>query len=276
MFNLESLKLKELQPSTSPLDYMALCPFHDDKKAGSFFINIQSGMYHCFSCGAKGFAINIAKKTGGQIKQISDYQIRHFKKLIDNKWRQWLLQPLATNNSYLLKRGVNNDLIKYFDIRESDYGIAFPLKDFIGNIIGFQERTYSGVPSRYHLWGEKPRFYINEPIDKFAESEKIFIVEGIFGVINAHKHGYKATTMLGATSYDIQTIRLLRDYNCVVLYDNDEAGINGTRELVRLGVGKIGGLIPGAATDEITKYSFDEYYNQEPIYDFNIIKTPSK
>lgn len=31
-----------------------LCPFHDDKSAGSFWINLQNGAYKCFSCDAKG------------------------------------------------------------------------------------------------------------------------------------------------------------------------------------------------------------------------------
>ncbi|OAI07028.1 hypothetical protein A1353_08375 [Methylomonas methanica] len=31
-----------------------LCPFHNDRKAGSFFVNLRSGAFNCFSCGAKG------------------------------------------------------------------------------------------------------------------------------------------------------------------------------------------------------------------------------
>lgn len=31
-----------------------LCPFHDDKKTGSFVVNKHTGGFHCFSCGAKG------------------------------------------------------------------------------------------------------------------------------------------------------------------------------------------------------------------------------
>ncbi len=31
----------------------ALCPFHEDTRA-SFSLNVQEGIYNCFSCGAKG------------------------------------------------------------------------------------------------------------------------------------------------------------------------------------------------------------------------------
>lgn len=31
-----------------------LCPFHDDRKAGSFKVNIDTGSFKCWSCGAAG------------------------------------------------------------------------------------------------------------------------------------------------------------------------------------------------------------------------------
>lgn len=31
-----------------------LCPFHSDKHAGSFKINLDTGAFRCFSCGAAG------------------------------------------------------------------------------------------------------------------------------------------------------------------------------------------------------------------------------
>lgn len=31
-----------------------LCPFHNDKNVGSFSVNLDSGAFHCFSCGTAG------------------------------------------------------------------------------------------------------------------------------------------------------------------------------------------------------------------------------
>ena len=31
-----------------------LCPFHDDTQSGSFYVNLESGGFNCFSCGSKG------------------------------------------------------------------------------------------------------------------------------------------------------------------------------------------------------------------------------
>lgn len=34
--------------------WKGLCPFHNDRKAGSFFVNRSTGAFKCFSCGARG------------------------------------------------------------------------------------------------------------------------------------------------------------------------------------------------------------------------------
>ena len=39
------------------VEYVCLCPFHDDKTIGNFSINPTKGVYKCFSCGAGGDAV---------------------------------------------------------------------------------------------------------------------------------------------------------------------------------------------------------------------------
>lgn len=34
-----------------------LCPFHADRHAGSFRVNLDTGAFHCFACGAHGVDI---------------------------------------------------------------------------------------------------------------------------------------------------------------------------------------------------------------------------
>ncbi len=38
---------------------LALCPFHDDKRIGSFVINPKTGTFKCYSCNAQGDAITL-------------------------------------------------------------------------------------------------------------------------------------------------------------------------------------------------------------------------
>lgn len=34
-----------------------ICPFHDDKRPGSFKVSLSSGAFKCFSCGASGGSV---------------------------------------------------------------------------------------------------------------------------------------------------------------------------------------------------------------------------
>ena len=43
----------------------ALCPFHADKNPGTFNVNILSGNYHCWSCGATGTAAHYVHEVHG-------------------------------------------------------------------------------------------------------------------------------------------------------------------------------------------------------------------
>ena len=45
-------------------EIQALCPFHADKNVGSFYLNANSGLFFCFSCGAKGDFSRLSHKLG--------------------------------------------------------------------------------------------------------------------------------------------------------------------------------------------------------------------
>lgn len=40
--------------TSKPWSLAGLCPFHVDKQAGSFYVNLNTGAYKCFSCGSSG------------------------------------------------------------------------------------------------------------------------------------------------------------------------------------------------------------------------------
>jgi hypothetical protein len=52
-----------------------LCPFHDDRSKGSFRINILSGSFVCYSCGASGGdVVDFARlRYGLDFQQAVDY-----------------------------------------------------------------------------------------------------------------------------------------------------------------------------------------------------------
>lgn len=46
--------MPDKQPGRDGWKDGGLCPFHDDRRPGSFRVNVQTGAYRCFSCGACG------------------------------------------------------------------------------------------------------------------------------------------------------------------------------------------------------------------------------
>jgi hypothetical protein len=61
------------------IEHKELCPFHNDTGIGSFSINLKTGLYNCFSCGAKGNIISYVK----QVYNIENYP--EIVKFINNK-----------------------------------------------------------------------------------------------------------------------------------------------------------------------------------------------
>lgn len=58
-----------------------LCPFHADRYAGSFYVNIDSGAYKCHSCGVGGGDII------SFLQNKDSYSFVEAIKLLDDRWR---------------------------------------------------------------------------------------------------------------------------------------------------------------------------------------------
>lgn len=72
MRNSKYLSTDDIKRAINPIDFYAqdlqeprlniikkwviagLCPFHDDRRLGSFYINTETGGFICYSCGNKG------------------------------------------------------------------------------------------------------------------------------------------------------------------------------------------------------------------------------
>lgn len=53
-FYLKEQTLERFKSKSGRWAEAGLCPFHDDSSTGSFWINLESGAFNCFSCSAKG------------------------------------------------------------------------------------------------------------------------------------------------------------------------------------------------------------------------------
>ena len=125
-------------------NYVAVCPFHDDKNLGNFYVSEEKQIFRCFSCKASGNAINFVQKKENisyyeallkvcEIANIHDDRIQKRTKtnidpLLEDAYKclnsevDFYFMSLTKSNEgksaleYLANRGLNEDVIKYFKI----------------------------------------------------------------------------------------------------------------------------------------------------------------
>jgi len=215
-------------------------------------------VYYCYSCKMicktyKDFKkkmlefeinINIGKFRDLEgVKEIKNH---------DEKIFDMMNQPLAIDNKYLLSRGVTNEQVDFYQIREGSGKIIFPRFDSDNKLIGVTVRfTHESSYVRYIDYGG---IKIPFGIDKLdAKLNEVYICEGIFGVLNLNRFNKQAIGILGNSNYNYRMIQNNYD-NVFVCVDNDEAGFNTANKIKKfLPLAKI--LKPNEF-DEINKTDF--------------------
>ncbi len=71
---------KIIKGATNPRgqEYKVLCPFHQDRTEGSFSINGNTGLYNCYSCGAKGNIYGYVKQVYPEFENSKNREIANF------------------------------------------------------------------------------------------------------------------------------------------------------------------------------------------------------
>lgn len=238
-----------------------LCPYHNDHTPSASF-SLAKGVFHCFTCGTNKSAVDIARDLGGEIVQYTTLPKINSEELVD--WRGLLNCPKAYNHPYLVGRGVSNDAVDEFDIRRTPRGVGVPIRGVKGDVIGFQDRkSTTGYGPRYLTFG-KTSFW---PIAKYSSTlTSFFVVEGVFGVMNAWKHGYTAFAIMGAGNIDSADNVMLgraskQDFR--VLFDDDKAGYLGAAKLAIITNCSARVIVPGRPADEIGQAEWDKIAQDE-------------
>ncbi len=240
-----------------------ICPYHNDHAPSASF-SLTKGVLHCFTCGANKNAYEISLDFGGEVVPYTTPPKINSEELVD--WRGLLACPKAYNHPYLVGRGVNNDAVDEFDIRQTPRGVGFPIKGPKGDFIGFQDRKNAQVYGPRYLTFGKTAFW---PIERYSSAlSGFFVVEGVFGVLNAWKHGYQAFAIMGAgntsTANDVMLGRASQqDFR--VVFDDDQAGYLGAAKLSILTNCGAKVIVPGRQADEIGQDEWDRLAADEGV-----------
>lgn len=220
---------------------MVNCPFPHKLPTGEYYyennpsmgINLEKGVFHCFSCGNKGNEIQFISKYMN-----IDYKQAHMLKEILEQTTEtvedWkLAQNTLESNSDKLDYLVNNlhfskDVIKslHIGIEGAGRGFAFPvlLFDRIVDVISYN-------PSQIPKVKKRPNSHNGfiMPYDQWKSSKKhTCIVAGQKDLAIALTNNLNAITITGGEG-EIPSLFLedFRDRHVYIIYDNDNPGREG-------------------------------------------------
>lgn len=238
--------------------FIVLCPFHDDHNP-SAGIWKDSGYFRCFRCGV---STNLSRFLGATLG-ISDAQAYRLTRgeddisLLEDNIRRQLhesdrqfkffskksfhkvyppLVPESDQWKYVVDRGINEDMIKRFDMRigKKKYRnrIILPIYNPEGKLVSYVGRAIIPNIGRKTRKSRSPHqtfFGLFEIVVRFSRKPLLFnivVVEGEFDAIYLQQFGIAAVANMGTVEMGPEKIRLLRKYakRVVLSYDGDTAG----------------------------------------------------
>jgi len=241
------------------------CPFHDEKNA-SMFVNMQKGIFHCFSCRRKGTINALCKElTGNTIYKFLDLKYDEFQahsriqhlELIDlDKLPDVLIKEsdqgeargsqLPNNravNAFMRRRGLDKEVAKQLGMYVTETAVRYNGTRYVDRIcIPIYEggRLLSVEGRALHLDNPlKVMYPKGSTVSTLFEYEKLdkrkplWIVEGLMDLAFLRRDEYfeNSSCIFGA-SLTARQKHLLKKFDTVFyIKENDDAGDRCVTEL---------------------------------------------
>ncbi|MBW6431697.1 toprim domain-containing protein, partial [Patescibacteria group bacterium] len=182
----------------------------------------------------------LIKKRGLTTKTITSFEIGYAPKGKDNLVSELQTHKISTDDMVRagLAKKKDNELLDFFWQR-----LIFPIKDTLGQVIGFSARVLDDSLPKYINTAETPVYsksnilygidLAKEPIRK---QNYAIIVEGMMDVIASHQAGVKNVVATGGTALTENQLRLIARFtkNIKLAFDLDFAGSEATRRAIEL------------------------------------------
>jgi hypothetical protein len=224
-----------------------LCPFHGDSKR-SASINVYTGAWHCFACGASGGILDLIRRkrfwippgrngnSNGRVIHVSGSPDDVEQEIVtEGHIKGWHSALLANETAldYLIgERGIHTKTLAEFDIgwdvdkKVYTIPIRGPKKE-IWNI-----RRYTTRPGRTKIWnvtGMRPcELY---PMNQL-ESDRIVICGGEWDALATIQHGYATVTRTASEeTWQNRWNRLFKGKIVYLCHDADETGQSANKKV---------------------------------------------
>lgn len=281
---LEILKLGLSAPILKPNKPNAFfrCCFHPNDDTPSLSINLENGLYRCFSCNSSGNFFTLVRHLKGDEYYYENYsnkeEIIFTKKSFEinkeytREVKEEILDKYKKIHSWVLGRfNGNKDLLKYFEIGydETRNAITIPLRDANGVFYNIEYRHLTGINKSSYLYEFNKKGKILYNLHNVKNYNEVFLVEGAFDAIRMHQSGFKNTVAFLGTELTEERISLLNNYFSILYlsFDNDTAGkkiskqiidkFKDSKEIYYLDYSLINKKDPGECTEEEIKFVYN-------------------
>lgn len=231
-------------------EWVAVCPFHADTRP-SLSINVDSGLWLCFSCGAKGNMVRLQRHFGGQPVEYTldglDRSLADLERPPEDVCKRpvsWLAQwPMTAEGAeWLDARGITaEDRATWrlgWDVAEQ--AVTIPLWALDGeHVLGVIRRKLrpaahqpkyrypAGFRISHYLFGAH-RLVNRDHIDTLV------LVEGSLDAMRVRRHHVAAVLGSSVSPTHVRLLRVLAPKRIVLAFDNDPAGRHAVQRAIRL------------------------------------------
>lgn len=224
---------------TGPDNLSARCPFHtksdgSQERSASFAMNVNTGLYFCHSCGAKGNLFTFFRDLGMPRQEIH----LNFEQLIEaaktnlpaaknpitaqlvdkNPIDHRLLGLLDYCPNDLVEAGFSHETLKHFEIGFDRWHLrtTYPIRDIAGQLVAISGRAvrsddvprYKVYNKEYMVWGLPPRgdwekgnvlynaWTLYSTLYHQHDKTEVIVVEGFKACMWCHQAGFKNVVAL--------------------------------------------------------------------------------
>lgn len=251
------------------------CPVHADRKP-SAGVNLETGLWHCFVCGAGGTLADLAMAVKG-------IDFASAKRLIEPNTPDAMIARLHSQArtalqrysrpkpvqlpgpypqehlGYLLKRGFTPETLSLYEAgyveRETfrtasrsysirDY-VALPIRSASKHLLAYCYRNTNPGPLRYLYTPGAPLASMWFGVHLYPRGGEIVVTEGALDSMWIAQCGRPAIAALGANA-EFKSSHLLRYQRVVLFMDRDAAGVHAAE--------RIGGLVADRMPVLVARY----------------------
>lgn len=246
------------------------CPIHesDSPESNAFSVNLERGIFNCFSCGAHGNVLDfvaayhgiglreaaIILRDNAQVNaQMKKHRSKpsepqsHKNQPLDFKRRDGL--TVIVDHPAVKEWGISDATIQAFGIGYSPYSrvvggrVAVPIRNEHGQLLAYAGRAVTSEQEQAGKWKlpggfikSQVVFNLNRAKD-YCSEQPVIVVEGFRAAIVLTDWGYQNTVALMGSSVSERQVELLAEHvksgKALLMLDGDQPGKTATPKIAK-------------------------------------------